>query len=80
VPQRATADTEFGRQLALGRKLVAFGERILGDERQQCVGLDGFGLSLGFGHLGWVRIDRLALLQYPIVYYSGAGIYSAING
>jgi hypothetical protein len=37
-------------------------------------------LSFRFGHLGWVRIDRLGLLQCLSVYYSGAGLYSAING
>jgi hypothetical protein len=37
-------------------------------------------LSFRFGHLGQVRIDKLGLLPCLFVYYSGAGLYSSING
>jgi hypothetical protein len=59
MPQRSTADTELGCKFTLGWKLVTFAQRVLGDEGQQFVGLDGFGLSFRFGHLGQVRIDKL---------------------
>lgn len=80
MPQRAAADTELGCKLTLGRKLVTVSERVLGYESQQLVGLDGFGLSFRFGHVGQVRIDKRSLLQWVFVYYSGAGLYSSING
>ena len=80
MPQRAAANTELGCKFTLGRKFVTVSQRVLGDEGQQLVGLDGFGLWFRFGHLGQVRIDRRSLLQCVFVYYSGAGLYSSING
>ena len=80
MPQRTAADTELGCKFTLGRKFVTVSQRVLGDEGQQFVGLDGFGLSFRFGHVGQVRIDKRSLLQCIFVYYSGAGLYSSING
>jgi hypothetical protein len=37
-------------------------------------------LSFRFGHFSQVRIDKRSLLQCVFVYYSGAGLYSSING
>ena len=58
MPQRTTAYTEFGREFTLGWKFVTVSQRVLGHEGQQFVGLDGFGLSFRFVHLGQVRIDK----------------------
>ena len=61
VPQRTTADTEFGCKFTLGWKFVTVGQRVLGYKGQQFIASRRIRIVVQIWSRGQVRIDRRSL-------------------